>query len=934
MKNLLTLVLVLMGTAFMYGQGSISGTIFDTDNNEALIGASVVIKGTSIGTVTDVDGKFKLSNVEQGDYSLIISYIGYEDMIKNVSVGSGNFDLGSVLLGQSSFGLDEINVIANVAIDRKTPVAVSTISGSEIELKIGNNEFTDILKSTPSVYATRSGGGYGDGRINVRGFDQRNIAVMINGIPVNDMENGWVYWSNWAGLADVARDVQIQRGLGASKLAISSVGGTINVLTKTTDMNKGGSAGITVGNDGFLKAAMTLSSGRLESGWAFTFSGSKTIGNGYVDGAYIDAYSYFACIAKELGDNQQLSFTAIGAPQKHGQRDNEKKLVSFVPLDPTAEDYASQINGSTVSKFDKRIEFNGEKVSPEGNVRYNSEFGFKNGKKFNLRENFYHKPQLALNHYWDVSDNFFLGTSAYYSMGRGGGTGDRGYISVWNEEDSEFDKGYYDSFKDENGLFNVDDVVSWNTGTDRGNIDNFDGGKLQSANNGFVATESNGIIKRASMNEHNWYGILSTANVDLTDRLNLVAGIDLRGYTGLHYRKTIDLLGNDGWLDTRDVNSKASSIDVNNDGEITDGKLITLEDENLFGNPGQEGKLHYDNDGKVGWQGVFAYLEYDMDKFSVVGGGSVSNTSYTRVDRFNYLVGDENETSEKFNFLGYNAKIGANFNIDDSNNIFVNAGVLSKAPTIDNKFPNFNNVNVNEDAENEDIASFELGYGFKSGLFDINLNGYWTNWKNKSFPVNAKDSTGQRFYANITGLDALHTGIELEANVDITSGFTVGVMGSLGNWEWKNNVDADVIDDNNEIITTKKVFLKDVKVGDAAQTTLGIRAEYKMPFGLSIDAEYQYFDNLYANFDPLDRSTEVFQALQLPSYGLVNAGITYGFDVAGLGARIRINGYNLLDELYIAEADDINPANGETLQDAQGFFGWGRTWTAALKVNF
>ena len=928
MKNLFTLVLVLMCSAFMYGQGSISGTILDTDNNESLIGASVVIKGTTIGTVTDVDGKFTLSNIEEGAHTLIISYIGYEEMMKEVTVGSGNLDIGSVSVGQSAFGLDEINVVANVAIDRKTPVAVSTISGSEIELKIGNNEFTDILKSTPSVYATRSGGGYGDGRINVRGFDQRNIAVMINGIPVNDMENGWVYWSNWAGLADVARDVQIQRGLGASKLAINSVGGTINVLTKTTDMRKGGSAGLMVGNDGFLKANLTLSSGRLESGWAFTFSGSKTVGNGYIDGAYIDAYSYFASIAKEFGDNHQLSFTAIGAPQKHGQRSFRENLTKYVAND-NGEDYEELIANSSVSDFDERIDMNGEKVSPAGNVRYNSDWGFKDGERFNMRENFYHKPQLALNHYWDVSDNFFLGTSAYYSLGRGGGTGSRGSIDGSGEW----------AYRDDNGLLRMDDIASWNTGVDAGNLTDADGGKFQTTD-GFIATERDGLIKRASMNEHNWFGILSTANVDLTDQLNLVGGIDLRGYTGLHYRKVIDLLGNDGWLESRDVNNQSYSIDANGDGEVDSketGNLITEGDDNLFGNPGQDSKVNYDNDGKVGWQGVFAYLEYDNDKFSVVGGGSVSNTNYTRVDRFNYLEGSENETSDRYSFFGYNAKVGANFNIDDANNIFVNAGALSIAPTFDNIFPNFNNIDVNENAENEDVLSFELGYGFRSGSFDAKLNGYWTNWKNKTFRVRGQDDvTGEDFFANILGVDALHTGIEIEANVEIASGFKLGGMASFGNWAWQNNVSANIVDDNNIIVETVDVFLEDVKVGDAAQTTLGLRAEYKMPFGLSVDAEYQHFDNLYANFDPTRRNSLVddaaVQPLELPSYGLVNAGLTYAFDVAGLGARLRLNGYNLLDELYVAEANDVGV--GETLQDASGFFGWGRTWTLGLKVTF
>ena len=61
--------------------------------------------------------------------------------------------------------------------------------------------------------ATNQGGGAGDARINVRGFNQRNVAIMINGIPVNDMENGWVFWSNWDGVTDVTSSIQ-QKDLG------------------------------------------------------------------------------------------------------------------------------------------------------------------------------------------------------------------------------------------------------------------------------------------------------------------------------------------------------------------------------------------------------------------------------------------------------------------------------------------------------------------------------------------------------------------------------------------------------------------------------------------------------------------------------------------------------------------------------------------------
>ena len=127
-------------------------------------------------------------------------------------------------------------------------------------------EFPELLKSTPGVYATKQGGGFGDSRISIRGFDDDNLGVLINGIPVNDMENGRIYWSNWAGLTDVAGQVQVQRGLGASKVAIPSVGGTINIVSRATDAQKGGSVYLGTGNDGFQKQQLIMSSGLMDNG--------------------------------------------------------------------------------------------------------------------------------------------------------------------------------------------------------------------------------------------------------------------------------------------------------------------------------------------------------------------------------------------------------------------------------------------------------------------------------------------------------------------------------------------------------------------------------------------------------------------------------------------------------------------------------------------
>jgi len=181
-------VLTLFSTV-MYAQSTVNGKIIDGDMNAPLPGANIIVKGTSTGATTDFDGNFTL-NAKSNSGGIVVSYVGY---VSQTIAFSGDTDLGTITLLSSNVGLDEIMIVASVAVDRKTPVAVSTIKSADIALKLSTQEFPEILKSTPGVYTTRAGGGYGDGRINLRGFNSQNVAVMINGIPVNDMENGRVY---------------------------------------------------------------------------------------------------------------------------------------------------------------------------------------------------------------------------------------------------------------------------------------------------------------------------------------------------------------------------------------------------------------------------------------------------------------------------------------------------------------------------------------------------------------------------------------------------------------------------------------------------------------------------------------------------------------------------------------------------------------------
>ena len=179
-------------------QTQIFGTVLDAETGDPLIGASVYLEEYSMGSITDFDGRFRFYTRDTGEAHVVASMIGYTKSRNYIqlparqgaqAMAMSAMDMGVLRMASSTIGLNEANVIASVAIDRETPVAVSTFDARTIQEQLGDKELVETLNITPGVYATKSGGGFGDSRINIRGFDQRNVAVLINGIPVNYMEN-------------------------------------------------------------------------------------------------------------------------------------------------------------------------------------------------------------------------------------------------------------------------------------------------------------------------------------------------------------------------------------------------------------------------------------------------------------------------------------------------------------------------------------------------------------------------------------------------------------------------------------------------------------------------------------------------------------------------------------------------------------------------
>lgn len=899
---------VFLIAAVAFSQGTITGTVIDQQMDQPLAGANIVVKGTTNGVSTDFDGNFSIE-VSEASGTLVVSYIGYIRKEVNFN-GPGN--IGRITLLEDAESLDEVIVtgVQDIAKDRKTPVAVSTIKAAEIQEKLGSQEFPEILNTTPSIYATKSGGGFGDSRINIRGFDTDNSAVMINGIPVNDMENGQVYWSNWAGLADVTSAIQVQRGLGSSKLAVSSVGGTINVVTQSAANAEGGTIGGTVGNDGYVKTLASYSTGRLDNGFSTSLLFSRTGGSMYADGTEFEGYNFFVALGYSTGKHS-LEFTVTGAPQWHNQR------------------------GRATSISDQIRYGNGD---GEPNRRYNESWGYLNGEEYTFSGNFYHKPVISLNWSWDISDKTTLETSTYASFGRGGSLGEIGEIGGRRQ---------FALPRTADGLVRVDDIATYNSGTavadfnDGNPREQIDGQYVNNSDRNPNANNTNGITRRSSLNSHNWYGLLANFNNRISEKLTIDFGLDLRTYKGYHYRRVNDRLGGDVYQQTDDQNNPLGEGASNLFLETYPGNQPWW----VFGNIDDEEKIDYYNTGLVNWLGVFAQVEYNFtEDITAFVQGALSNQGFAREEFFEETPPEKTDFE---NILGGNVKGGVNWNINANHNIFANAGYYSKQPLFDAVYINFGN-NLNPNLTNEKIVGAELGYGYRSSNFRANVNLYRTSWKDRFANTGATFNAGTpqeiRGTANLLGITQVHTGAEFDARLQVSDRIAFTGMMSIGNWKYQGDVSATFFDNNQEPIIIdgqpqqEILPLDGVKVGDAAQFTAYIGTDIGIIENLSFDAGYRFADNLYADFDATDVNEN--GALKLPSFGLADAGVSYGLPLGENLLSFRINVNNLFDTTYIAESDtnDFVEAGDETYDGInvsnRVYFGFGRTWNASVRFNF
>jgi len=915
------------------GAITVVGSVLDAATGKPIAGANVIVDDSELGAAADEDGKFTIENIPSGS-GLTASAIGYENVTLYADSEELKFELNA-----SAVKMSELEVLASRA-SEKTAVAYSDVNKNELALRLGSQDIPLAMNLIPNVYATNQGGGAGDARINVRGFNQRNVAIMINGIPVNDMENGWVYWSNWDGLADATSSIQMQKGLSAQNLATPSIGGSMNIITDASALERGGSFKQEVGAWGFLKSTLSYNSGLLlDDRLALSATVVRKTGDGYYTGTWTDAWAYYFGATYNLNDNHRLQFYALGAPQRHGQNLYRLNIASLDrKFAESLDDYNADV--TEVAECGRDCSGTGSSVSDEAAALLGDQqwqmYTEYTGKRhednlINERENFFHKPQVALNHYFNINDKTNLISSAYWSGGMGGGTGTYGSM--------EWDYSNYQR------VVNYDATITENDSLGA----------------------SSGIL-RNSNNRQTTLGLLSKLNYEVSSDLKTQVGIDYRSARIYHVKTIRDLLGGDYYM------TSDSEFDVDN------------------GQGGLGDPIDYNYTNYVNWLGLFGQVEYSANALKTYAMAGATTVKYTHWNHFKdasnydytyvqskdasdldfveglgdatgghandlYIEADPITTFqvkggvlyELGNALSFLNTIPVVGKVYDEADVWFNFGLIDKAPIFDQVIQDWD-AKMSTDPSNEKFIAFEFGLNARSndGTLAGKLNVYNTSWNDRIATRTVENEDGDQDILYLTGINQVHTGIETEFAAQLNDMFRVDVGLAIGNWRYTDDANG-TYRDSDGTDQSYSYALKDLKVGDAPQASFNIGLTASPTEGSTVQLSYRRYELFYSDWSPTSReysdgdSPDRLQPWKVPGYGILDLNASYDlpFEYAGAKASVVFNVRNLLDEVYVQDATDNSRynaypfrVNSHTANSAEVFLGMPTSFNLGLKINF
>ncbi|GAB4323729.1 MAG: TonB-dependent receptor [Bacteroidales bacterium] len=689
-------------------------------------------------------------------------------------------------------------------------------------------EISGLLQSSQDVFVSTAGYVFGQTRFRIRGLTSDYSAVMINGVPLNDKETGGAYWSSWGGLNDATRNKEILSGLGPSQAGFGGAGGITNIDTRASSFNKQTKLTYSSTNRSYRNRLMFLyATGMQENGWALTLSGSRRWAQeGYVEGTFYDAWSYFMSVEKKFNSRHSLNLTAYGAPNKRGR------------------------NGVSVQ----------EAYDLAGTNYYNAYWGWQNGEKRNSRVNNYHQPMIILTHYFTIDEKSKLQTSAYYSFGRGGSSA----LDWYDVPDPRPD--YYRK------LPSYDGVVNGLTPEERENLWRNDPAFRQldwdyfyfyNRKNLFTIENVDGVegktvtgnlssyIVEERRNDRRHGGLNMNYKRELNDRTLFTAGLDVSRYKTHQYKTVLDLLGGDFYLNIdkyaeRDfLDPVAAQNDLNHPNQV-------IREGDVFG---------YDYTGNINDYSLFVQTEVTLPKWEYYLSASIAYNEFWRTGHMRNGKFPDNSygDSPKNSFFNYGAKGGLTYKITGRHIVSANLLYQTRAPFFRSAYISARTrAQTVSKLDNEKIASADISYNLRSPYFKVRISGYYTLFFDQIYSRSFYHESLRSFVNyQMVGVDKVHLGAELGLDAKVSPSFNLYAVAATGQYYYNSRPQATLsVDNSATVLENRTVYLENYRVGGFPQTALSGGIKYRSSNYIFAGVGFNYYDDIWLDLNPDRRTAE------------------------------------------------------------------------------
>lgn len=811
MKRILCVSFLTIVSLVGFSQNAkITGNVSDKDTKTPVSKATVEVLQNDVITnqgISDEKGNFEIGKVPMGKTKVIVKATGYETYSSEITLDKKEINLGSISMKASNGGIDN------------SGVSEVNISSMDFEDEGKGQNVSGLLHSSGDAFTSVASYTFSSAYFRVRGYDSENALVYMNNTFMNDPENGRASWSEWGGLNDAMRNKEVINGLSSAGFAFGGLGGETNINTRASNFRKQSKFSYALSNKSYRQRLMyTYSTGLMDNGWAFAASASRRWANeGYVEGTFYDSYSYFASAEKKINEKSSLGLTVFGAPTRKGMQ-----------------------GASAQEVYDMM-----------GTNYYNPNWGLQDGEKRNSRIKNINQPTFLLSYNLDISDKIKLSNNIAYSFGKDSYSA----LNWYDAPDPRPD--YYrnlPSWQENSDYFNPADPAIVNAITEawqtNQNVSQLNWDNLYQVN--YLSNLDGKQAKYIIEDRRNDQSIL-TYNALLTylksDHTTITGGLELRKSVGYHYKKILDLLGGNYWLD----------IDQFSEQDFPENPDMMQNDIN---NPNREVKVGdrygYDyninvNSGKIWGQANWTYNKLDF--FAAL---NVSQTSFWRTGNMRNGRAPDNSygESEKSNFTNFGIKGGVTYKINGKNYIDANATYSTVAPFARNSFisPAIK-ATVLPGLKSSTVYGGDISYIVKTQVVSARFTAYESFFNDMTELTSFYHDT-YRTFVNMTlsGIDKIHQGFEIGTEVKASSTISIIGVAAIGNNRYTSRPTATVsVENGSKADTTQLVYQKYFYVpGPQNAFSLGIK--YNHPKQWFFTANVNFYDKMYLDFNPLRRS--------------------------------------------------------------------------------